>query len=203
MTEAFTYRPRFVDIRIKPEEAHAARAERRCDWAGCMSDGAHPAPMGPNQLNERYWFCPAHAAEYNRNWNFFEGMSEAEVADFQKAAVFGDRPTWTMRADAPGRENATRAKRGWAGAFTDPFGLFSGGPRFEEAPKKRRLGRLETAAFEALGLAFDADGETIRTRYAELVKKFHPDANGGDRSSEGRLIQVIRAYQTLKKAGIG
>ena len=40
----------------------------------------------------------------------------------------------------------------------------------------------------------------IKARYKELVKRLHPDANGGDRSSETRLQDVIVAYKTLMSA---
>ncbi|MES2136752.1 MAG: DnaJ domain-containing protein, partial [Pseudomonadota bacterium] len=37
-------------------------------------------------------------------------------------------------------------------------------------------------------------------RYSGLVRRYHPDKNGGDRSHEGRLGEVIEAYQLLRKA---
>jgi curved DNA-binding protein CbpA len=51
-------------------------------------------------------------------------------------------------------------------------------------------------------LSEDATGEAIRTRYAELVKRWHPDSNGGDRSAEAQLQRVIKSYQLLKAAGL-
>jgi DnaJ-class molecular chaperone len=51
-----------------------------------------------------------------------------------------------------------------------------------------------------LGLGDDADLKSVRGRYSQLVRRFHPDRNGGDRSHEGRLGEVIQAYQTLRKA---
>ena len=47
-----------------------------------------------------------------------------------------------------------------------------------------------------------ADGAKIRARYTELVRRLHPDANGGDRAGENRLQRVIKAYQSLRKAGM-
>ena len=52
-----------------------------------------------------------------------------------------------------------------------------------------------------MGLAAGASAEEIKTRYKELVKKYHPDANGGDRGSEERFTSVVQAYQLLKQAG--
>ncbi|MCG8440329.1 MAG: J domain-containing protein [Caulobacterales bacterium] len=204
MSRAFAYKPRFVDIRIRPPQAKPRPEERLCDWAGCGAPGPCKAPMGPQKLDQFYWFCPAHAAEYNRNWNFFADKSEEEVAAFQESATYGHRPTWASGLNIRARDAAARAKRGFSQAFTDPFGLFGPGGRAgagEEPARRRRLGRLEEAALRTLGLEDDASGEEVRNRYTELVKRFHPDSNEGDRTSEDRLNQVIRAYQTLKKAG--
>ena len=103
MTAAFQYRPRFVDIRVRPpkteEEPEAAQApglapgERVCDQPGCRVAGVSRAPKSRALLGEHYWFCQRHAAEYNRTWNFFAGMSEGEVrARLADDLVTGGRP---------------------------------------------------------------------------------------------------------------
>lgn len=202
MARAYSYKPRFIDIRVRPPDAEPRPEERVCDWAGCGAPGVCKAPMGPDKLNEHYWFCPAHAAQYNKNWNFFADMTEAEMAAYQAAASTGHRPTWGSSQRINGR---TGAKFGFDAAFADTFGFFTkrhtAPDQRGQAPKDRRLGRLEQRALETLGLDAHADAAAVRQRYAELVKRFHPDANSGDRTSEGRLQQVIHAYKTLKKAG--
>ncbi|MGZ3276033.1 MAG: J domain-containing protein, partial [Caulobacteraceae bacterium] len=85
MSRAFQYKPRFVDIRVRPPKAEEDAAaedvtalkpgERACDHPGCMKAATARAPKSRDLLNEHYWFCQPHAAEYNRNWNFFAGMS--------------------------------------------------------------------------------------------------------------------------------
>lgn len=203
MSNAFEYRPRFVDIRIKPPNAKRAAAnERACDYPECAGKGTCRAPKGPDKLGEHYMFCPSHAAEYNRNWDFFSGMSDDEVVQFQRDAAHGHRPTWGMGAGDRMRDTATRAKRDWGRVFVDSFGLFGDKPAPQPDTRERRLGKLEKAAFDTLGLDHDAKGEDIRARYTELVKAYHPDANGGDRSTENRLTLVIRAFKTLKKSGL-
>ena len=47
----------------------------------------------------------------------------------------------------------------------------------------------------------DASGPAIKARFKELVKRHHPDANGGDRSSEDKLREIIQAYNYLKSIG--
>lgn len=203
MVDTFEYRPKFVDIRVNKPDAERERApgERACDQIGCRGAGLHRAPKGRGGDNDWWWFCAGHASEYNRRWNYFEGMSDDELREYEAAERAGHRPTWTFRAARGDRISAARAQFE-RGRRTDPFNLFRDGRAAEKAkgPRHRPLGRLQLMALETLDLDERADGETVRARYAELVKRFHPDSNGGDRSAEAHLHKVIRAYQTLKSA---
>jgi hypothetical protein len=203
MKSAFQYRPRFVDIRVRPpkpdEETSAAKAgERVCDHPSCRAPAITRAPKSRTLLDEHYWFCRPHAAEYNRTWNFFAGMTDEETRGrMAEELATGGRPTWAFKPSSRSREAA-----GARGFFRDAFGLFGGGkPRSPDSPASdRRLGRLERGALADLDLEAGADPAAIRLRYIELVKRCHPDANGGDRSAEHKLQRVIRAYNTLRKA---
>ena len=212
MSRAFQYKPKFVDIRVRPpkegeEEAkvdvHALKpGEKPCDHAGCRAPGSAKAPKSRDMAGEYYWFCQPHAAEYNKSWDFFAGMNEQQVADAQASRTYGDRPTWQFRASRFSREAANFAQKAGTGkGYADPFGMF-GAPKAREAAQQpaRRLGKMERGALADLDLPDEADGPQIRARYAELVKRCHPDANGGDRSAESRLQRVIKAYKTLQKA---
>ncbi len=215
MPGAFQYRPRFVDIRVRPPGKDAERAddvhalkpgEKPCDTAGCRAPATAKAPKHRELPGEFYDFCQPHAAEYNKSWNFFAGMTEGEVRRRQEEEQStGGRPTWSFKADSRSREAAAfAAKMGTANAKPgwDPFGMFSRGRAAAEpaSAPDRRLGRLERNALADLDLDEAADGPAIRARYLELVKRCHPDANGGDRSAEHRLQRVIKAYKTLQAA---
>jgi hypothetical protein len=215
MPGAFQYRPKFVDIRVRPpsEEAQAAEqdvhalkpGERECDHPGCRRAATARAPKSRELLDEHYWFCQPHAAEYNRNWDFFAGMSEGEIRRRQQDELFtGGRPTWEMKAGRFSREAASfTARFGRGEGYRDPFNLFGrGGPRPAPEPEAPRLGKIERNALAELDLEPGAEAGAIRTRYTELVRRLHPDANGGDRAGEHRLQKVIRAYQALRKAGM-
>jgi hypothetical protein len=213
MAGAFQYKPKFVDIRVRPptpEEAVQADAdvftlkpgERACDHAGCRLAATARAPKSRDMLNEHYWFCQSHAAEYNRQWNFFAGMSDGEIRARQAQSAAGDRPTWEFKASKFSREAASTT-RGFAKGqgYRDPFNLFGhAGGQAAPKPEARRLGKLERNALADLDLDDNADGPQIRARYIELVKRCHPDSNGGDRSAEHKLQRVIKAYQALRKA---
>jgi hypothetical protein len=220
MPGAFQYKPKFLDIRVRPPskaeaEAKAAEqdvnalkpGERPCDHPGCRAAATARAPKSRDMLNEHYWFCQPHAAEYNRNWDFFAGMTEGEIRKRQQDEMFtGGRPTWEMKAGRFSREAASfSAKVGKGEGYRDPFNLFGhGGAKTRPTPEPEavKLGKIERNALAELDLEAGADAARIRTRYTELVRRLHPDANGGDRAGEQRLQKVIRAYQSLRKAGM-
>ena len=213
MTTAFQYRPRFVDIRVRPPKTAAEAAadedvhqlkpgERPCDHQGCRLAGTARAPKSRDLLNEHYWFCQAHAAEYNRTWNFFAGMTDEQIRERQTDESFtGGRPTWSFKAGRGSREAAAAASKGF---FRDAFGIFGRNQAQQAASDQaafdKQLGRLERNALADLDLDATADGPLIRRRYTELLKRCHPDANGGDRSAEHKLQRVIKAFRTLQKA---
>jgi hypothetical protein len=204
----YEYRPRFgFDIRVRPPEPrgetprYASVAERICEAPDCGRRAAVRAPTDPRRPGAKTWLCLAHAQEHNRNWNFFAGLSEKDAAAARHASAYGDRPTWTMNRNARASVHA----RGPSHLF-DTFGLF--GDTARRAPNQARmregrvLPKLQAQAFQTLGLRTSAAAPDIRRRYAELVRRFHPDANGGDRSTETQLAEVVKAHQVLKKAGI-
>lgn len=215
MNRPFEYRPKFYDIRIRPpkegedDPAHDVLGlkpgEKRCDHPDCRLAGSAKAPKSRDLPGDHYWFCQRHAAEYNKNWNFYAGMSEAQIrAEQETERMTGGRPTWSFKADANSREAAAMAARD-ARHFADPFGVFRAQQRRAEAERsaaERRLGKLERQALADLDLEATADSAAIKARYKELLKRCHPDANGGDRSAEHKLQRVIKAYKQLQKSGM-
>jgi hypothetical protein len=142
--------------------------------------------------------------EYNHSYNYFAGMSEDAVAKYQKDAVTGHRPTWKMGSGFPPGGAGMDA-----GAARDPFNLFrelGGGPNFRARgervePERRGLRNAERKALHELGLEEGAERAEIKARFKLLVKRHHPDANGGDRASEDKLREIIQAYNYLKSTG--
>jgi len=204
MSETFSYRPKFVDIRVKKSGAAAVErepSERPCDHIGCKGAGLHRAPKSREHANQFWHFCAAHAAEYNKRWDYFKGMTDAELDDYRKKEEIGHRPTWTFRGGRGDRIAAAGRGKGVGGA-ADPFGMFGGDPNAAPAKSRRRLTRLQALALEAMELDENATKAQIRAKYAELVKRWHPDSNGGDRGAEQNLQKAIKAYQTLKAGGL-
>jgi DnaJ domain len=196
--------PIFDRIRVKPGEERVRTDCPVCNWAGCAAPATHRAPKG--RLREgQYWrFCLEHVREYNHSYNYFAGMSDDAVAKYQKDAITGHRPTWKMGANG-GRPDGDQR----FGTASDPLGIFReiggrGGWR-PEGDRPEREGRLirnaERKALDTLGVDLGATRADIKARFKLLVKRHHPDANGGDRGSEDRLREVIQAYNYLKSAG--
>ncbi len=200
--------PLFDRIRIKPTCDEPGPAEGPlCERNGCGQPGDHRAPKGRGREGQYWRFCLQHVREYNASYNYFAGMSDDAVAAYQKDAVVGHRPTWSMGVNPTGRarEPGAAPPRDWE--FSDPLGVLreegiGQAQRLQPEPPKPRYSGPVRKALDVLGLEEGADAATIRSTYKTLVKKFHPDAHGGDRSFEDRLRDIIKAHDTLKAAGL-
>ena len=201
----------FDSIRVAPKREGPLQAEVEhppCQWKGCTRWLA-PRAQGRGREGQYYYFCVDHVRQFNASYNYFDGMSDTEVKAFQKDAVTGHRPTWKVGANAatPGsRDDPARAHPGAPAARGCAIRTSSspGARKAREEPveSRRQLRPLERKSLEALDLAEGAARDEIKARFKELVKRHHPDANGGDTRSEDRLRQIIQAYNYLKQAGL-
>lgn len=198
----------FDSIRITPKEEPAVKTRApNCQWRGCKSPGVHKAPKGRGQDGAYYRFCIEHVRQFNATYNYFDGMSNAEVEDFQKSATTGHRPTWKLgeNASSAGRERpsgASRYARFARDGAADPHDFLGEQEATPRARGQRHLRPLERRALETMHLPETASKEEIKARFKELVKRHHPDSNGGDRASEDKLREIIQAYNYLKQAGL-
>ena len=199
--DSIRVKPRGKQPEVKPRDTAVA-----CEWAGCQNKGAHRAPKGRENQREYWHFCLNHVREYNQNYNFFSGMNADAVARYQKDALTGHRPTWKMGANTAGKKGKTPSAEDFDGA-SDPFSMFSElngrgrwrpGPGAEAKAETRKVMNAERKALQVMGLTAEATLEDVKAKYKALVKQHHPDANGGDRSTEDRLIEIIKAYNYLK-----
>jgi len=205
--------PLFDRIRVKPGEDRRVRSAcRLCDWPGCSEPATYRAPKGRLREGEYWHFCLEHVREYNQSYNFFAGMSDDAIARYHKEAITGHRPTWKIGVNGA-KSDLGGAPQG-AGpnphGATDPFGLFGDfgrGPRWRAVGDRfvtegRVVRNAERKAFDTLGLDAEASATDIKARFKLLVKRHHPDANGGDRSCEDRLREIIQAYNYLRSVGL-
>jgi hypothetical protein len=174
---------------------------RVCFEPGCEEPGEFRAPpvegargVGDGPAPYR-WLCLDHVREFNAGYNFFRGMSTDEIHEAQRPFAGWEKETRAFNAVGGG----DRPPR-WAD-FSDPLDAIQA--RFRDRmPVERKDGRplsgADREALRTLELEVDADRMMLRRRYSELVRRFHPDRNGGDRSYETALAKVIAAYQQLK-----
>ena len=209
-----TNSPLFDRIRVKPDQDRRLRAELpACEWPRCDAPATHRAPKGRLRANEYWRFCLEHVREYNNSYNFFAGMSDDAIAKYQKEDVTGHRPTWKMGSIGGRRGDARRDAATVAADFVGQAGrptirsVCSATPVRRlpamrgPAGEGRKILNAQRQALEVLGLEADAKRADIKAKFKVLVKRHHPDANGGDRTSEDRLREIIEAYNYLKSAG--
>lgn len=183
---------------------------RVCEHPTCRKPGEFRAPgYRPNGFDgpgEWRWFCLDHVREFNSGYDWFEGMSSEEILDAQAPASGWrtESPSFSPRAQVDGMPR-------WAD-FDDPLdaisaragGIKSRAQRESQMAMSGRFSKDEAEALETMGLGSDTDRRRLRRRYSELVRRYHPDRNGGDRRYEARLGRVVDAYQLLRKsAAIG
>jgi len=203
----------FDSIRVAPkrERAVSVREEHPCcQWKGCTAPGRHRAPRGRGCDGQYYIFCLEHVRQYNASYNYFDGMNDAQVEDFQKDSVTGHRPTWKVGVNASANRkaadtSATNGHRQFGWRALDPHGFFAWrakAARQEPAENRRQLKPLERKSLQTLNLSASATRIEIKARFKELVKIHHPDANGGDSRSGDKLREIIQAYNYLKQAGL-
>jgi len=200
--------PIYDRIRVKPDQdRRRKRTLPGCDWPGCAKPATHRAPKGRSQEGAYWRYCLDHVRAYNQSYNYFAGMPDDAVAAYQKDAVTGHRPTWRMGYNAGRRGDGPEAAqdKDFAGAeWGDPFRLFgeqAARPHTAEGLEGRTVRNAERKALHTLGLEISATTVEIKRRFKQLVKRHHPDVNGGDRSTEDQLKDVIQAYNYLKAAG--
>jgi hypothetical protein len=166
------------------DTAPAVEYMHTCEWPECREHGAHRAPHSRQKLRSFRWFCLLHIREYNKGWNYYEGMNEAEVEADVRLDTVWRRPSWRM---------GTARFPSSADGLNDPFGLFEG----QDGETKPTWRSPEAEAMAVLDLSGPFTAADLKARYKKLVKRHHPDANGGDKACEERFKQISPAYETL------
>lgn len=176
--------------------------EHICEADGCAEAGEFRAPHiaaqrphdGPPPVR---WFCLDHIRAFNASYDYFAGMSADEIYEAQ-------HPTSGWPASEGYAKNrwpngANPAPR-WSD-FTDPLDAigakYKGGIGAARTDTKA-LSREDEKALKIMRLDDKASRSAIRKQYGALLRRYHPDRNGGDRSHEKALQEVISAYTHLK-----
>jgi curved DNA-binding protein CbpA len=178
----------------KPEEATATKT---CGWKGCYNDGVYQAPKvrefidRPRQESDFHWFCMGHIREYNQKWDFFSGMSDDEVVEFQKESITGHRPTnkWELNGNGA-------AAWQWDESIRKFTKQFMSDDEYQELTKPQLPKNIKEAS-ELLEVTLPESAKELKKKYKLLVKRYHPDVNKGCKASEEKFKAVSAAYHLL------
>jgi hypothetical protein len=191
--------------------------DRACDWPECEGHGEHRAPKDRDNLRDYLWFCLDHVRDYNKSWNYFKGMDTNEYTAMAWSTAKWDRPTWPIGTGngAASAGNGTMNAANQANHIREAANVFRSAPSpdvdsledYIEVSARRRLGPEERDALKVLDLKSTATLQDVKKRFKQLVKRFHPDANGGSNSqtkesekAQEQLRLVIAAYAHLVKS---
>ena len=170
----------------------AAPAGHGCDMPGCENAGEYRAPKSRRNLNDYWWFCLEHVRAYNSTWDYYKGMSPGEIEAQLRSDTAWQRPSWPL-----GRLGSASA---WdEEVLRDPLNLLATG-RIKRGPVRPQQAMPPELRepLATLGLSWPTTLDAVKTRYKELAKRHHPDANGGDRAAEERLKTINLAYAALR-----
>ena len=165
---------------------------RCCDMPSCGAPGEYRAPKSRTNLTEYWWFCLEHVRAYNGSWDFYKGMSPAQMEAQLRADTSWQRPSWPLGhiGGSAWDENMLH----------DPLRILATGglnQRRATPPPHQTPTELRDP-LETLGLPWPTTLDAVKTRYKELAKRHHPDANGGSRSAEERLKTINLAYAAVR-----
>ena len=159
---------------------------KKCEHADCTRAGTCRCPK-TRDLREYWYFCPEHAAEYNKNWNYYANMTPDEIDAEWERETFGI-------ADKD-KEKVNKDEADYVNFIND---FLTGRGTFDKMPAKKTVSSQITSAFAVFGLPITASWREVGSKYRALAKKYHPDT-AGHKSSTDEFTRINSAYETLKK----
>ena len=163
-----------------------------CDWNNCNREGAYKAPVEKDNSKKYRMLCLEHVREFNKNWNYFEGMSDNQICEFIKSDMTWHKPTQSFSSS----DNFFKIL--WNNALKDEMMNIKFKNQFN-GMRQFKFNSNDVKAFTILGLSVGMKWEKIQEKFKKLVKKFHPDMNAGSKLYEDKLKTITLAYQHLKK----
>ncbi len=162
-----------------------------CDWNNCFEIGEYKAPLEKDNSKNFRLLCLKHVKEFNKNWNYFSGMTDKEVINFLKSDMTWHKPTQGFSSS----DNFFKVL--WNNVLNDGFDDF----RLKKHLKNNeniKFDKDDIKAFAVLGISVGLKWDKIQQKFKKLVKKFHPDINSGDKNYEEKLKVITLAYTQLK-----
>ena len=162
-----------------------------CDWDNCNNTGIYKAPIEKDNSRKYRLLCLKHIKIFNKNWNYFENMNDQQIEFFIKSDL-----TWHKATKKFGSsENFFNIL--WNNALEDKLNIFESSNFIDF--KKTKISKTDKDALNVMELNSDVKWEQIQSKFKQLVKKYHPDKNQGNKKFEDKLKKITLAYSQLKK----
>ena len=179
-------------MRQNKKKPYVEEVVKPCDHHGCSGNGGYRAPKSRDAIHDYYWFCLDHVKVYNKSWDYYTGMSTTQIEQHIRLDTVWERPSWPMGAWQK-QESIIRER------MEAMFGSnFHGYSSFSSNERKSSTDSKEGTAIKVMELSEPLDLAKIKAKYRELVKRYHPDANAGNKASEEKFKEINLAYTTLK-----
>ena len=162
-----------------------------CDWNNCSEEGAYKAPIEKDNSKRFRMLCLNHVREFNKNWNYFNGMNDGQICEFIKSDITWHKPTQGFGSS----DNFFNIL--WNSALKEVTNKSKIKNQFDHM-SQFKLNHNDVKAFSILGLSVGIEWEKVQEKFKKLVKKFHPDMNAGNKKYEDRLKVITLAYTQLK-----
>ena len=162
-----------------------------CDWKNCNDEGRYKAPIEKDNSKKFRLLCLNHVKEFNKNWNYFSGMSDNQIYSFLKSDITWHKPTQSFSS------NDNFFKILWNNTLKDGDTVKKFDPNFDHM-RQYDFDQNDIKAFSILGINIGLRWEKVQEKFKKLVKKYHPDMNAGSKKYEDRLKVITLAYTQLK-----
>jgi len=162
-----------------------------CDWNNCLEEGCYKAPVEKDNSKKYRMLCLNHVKEFNKNWNYFEGMNDEQVYEFIKSDMTWHKSTQSFASS----DNFFKIL--WNNALKDDLYKY----RINGQLDNRNVFNFDhndVKAFSILGLSIGIHWKKVQEKFKKLVKKYHPDMNAGNKKYEDKLKVITLAYTQLK-----
>lgn len=180
-----------MEIRKKKKKPEP-RPEHNCAVTGCNEPAPYKAPKSRTHLREYQWFCLDHIREFNKGWDFFDGMNTEQIEKYVYDAIIGHRPTWEREGHWHRNKGADYTSR-----LKDAFAHFFAWEAQENKGKRLAENYRERKAYKVLELEEACTKNELKAQYRMLVKRYHPDMHQGSNEHEEKFKQVTAAYAYL------
>ena len=181
------YMTRQRNIPLDPLPWEDPHDGQMCHHKGCRAPGRFPSP----NRKEKKFFCLEHARLHNEAWDYFSNMSREEIDYHRQQDLIGWRPSWPLGTRSVSLDHI-RDRLGLLGATPD-----RDRPHQAHTHHGDRYPEDIHQALTVLGLSGRVTQKSLKAHYNKLVRRLHPDANGGDRRHEAQFRRVNEAYKQL------